>query len=47
MLSQLADNNEYANGLVVGCGSGMELSTFGKLMPNWRITGVDPSEAMI
>ncbi|MEO8231781.1 MAG: class I SAM-dependent methyltransferase [Ignavibacteriota bacterium] len=41
------DNAESANILVVGCGTGMELKTFGTLMPNWRITGVDPSEEMI
>ena len=35
------------NVLVVGCGTGMELITFGKQMPNWQITGVDPSEEMI
>ena len=41
------NHKEAANVLVVGCGSGMELTTFGNLMPNWRITGVDPSEEMI
>jgi len=47
-LSLLAENNSaLANILVVGCGTGMELRTFGTLMPNWRITGVDPSEEMI
>lgn len=47
-LSLLAEKNtEPANVLVVGCGTGMELKTFGTLMPNWRITGVDPSEEMI
>lgn len=35
------------NVLVVGCGTGMELITFGKQMPNWQMTGVDPSEEMI
>lgn len=39
--------NESANVLIVGCGTGMELTTFGNLMPNWRLTGVDPSEEMI
>ena len=48
VLSLLAENqNDSANVLVVGCGTGMELMTFGNLMPNWRITGVDPSEEMI
>lgn len=47
-LSLLAnDKAEFGNVLVVGCGTGMELKTFGTLMPNWRITGVDPSEEMI
>lgn len=47
-LSILAEDNiKNANVLVVGCGTGMELKTFGTLMPNWRITGVDPSEEMI
>ncbi len=39
--------NESANVLIVGCGTGMELTTFGNQMPNWRLTGVDPSEEMI
>lgn len=39
--------NENADILVVGCGTGMEITTFGKLMPNWKLTGVDPSEEMI
>ena len=48
VLSLLAnDEAEFGNVLVVGCGTGMELKTFGTLMPNWRITGVDPSEEMI
>ena len=48
VLSLLAvDHNESANVLVVGCGTGMELTTFGNLMPNGSITGVDPSEEMI
>ncbi|MBZ0200953.1 MAG: methyltransferase [Ignavibacteriaceae bacterium] len=48
VLSFLSENqNNYADVLVVGCGTGMELKTFGTLMPNWRITGVDPSEEMI
>lgn len=48
VLSLLAvDHNKSANVLVVGCGSGMELTTFGNLMPDWRITGVDPSDEMI
>jgi len=39
--------NESANVLIVGCGTGMELTTFGNPMPNWRLTGVDPSDEMI
>ncbi len=39
--------NDPANVLVVGSGTGMELTTFGSLMPNWQLTGVDPSEEMI
>lgn len=47
-LSLVSDKTcELANVLVVGCGTGMELITFGKLMPNWQLTGVDPSEEMI
>lgn len=38
---------EAANVLVVGSGTGMELITFGRLMPNWQLTGVDPSIEMI
>lgn len=38
---------DYANVLVVGCGTGMELVTFGQKKTNWKITGVDPSEEMI
>lgn len=41
------DKDEHKNVLVVGCGTGMELTTFGNHMPNWTITGVDPSEEMI
>lgn len=41
------EHHEAANVLVVGCGGGIELTTFGNLMPNWRLTGVDPSEEMI
>ena len=39
--------NESAKVLIVGCGTGMELTTFGNPMPNWRLTGVDPSDEMI
>lgn len=38
---------ESANVLVVGCGTGMELTTFGNHMPKWQLTGVDPSGEMI
>lgn len=41
------EHHEAANVLVVGCGGGIELTTFGNLMPNLRLTGVDPSEEMI
>ncbi|MCX6169617.1 MAG: class I SAM-dependent methyltransferase [Ignavibacteriales bacterium] len=41
------EQNDSKNVLVVGCGTGMELITFGRLMPNWQMTGVDPSEEMI
>lgn len=48
VLSLLSDQlNESANVLVIGCGTGMELTTFGNRMPNWKMTGVDPSEEMI
>jgi len=33
--------------LVVGCGSGMELITFGEQMLNWHLTGIDPSKQMV
>ncbi|MFA7420420.1 MAG: methyltransferase [Melioribacteraceae bacterium] len=47
-LSLLAEKqNETANVLIVGCGTGMELITFGNHMTNWKLTGVDPSEEMI
>lgn len=47
-LSFLIDKqNEMKNVLVVGCGTGMELATFGGHMSNWQFTGVDPSEEMI
>ncbi|NWJ44346.1 MAG: class I SAM-dependent methyltransferase [Chloroflexi bacterium] len=36
-----------ANLLVGGCGTGMELVTFGTKMPGWRMTGFDPSEQMM
>ena len=38
---------ETANLLVVGSGTGMELVTFARRMPQWTLTGVDPSEQMI
>ena len=38
---------ETANVLVVGSGTGMELTTFASRMPRWTFTGVDPSEQMI
>ncbi|MHB9039261.1 MAG: class I SAM-dependent methyltransferase [Melioribacteraceae bacterium] len=41
------EHNDSKNILVVGCGTGMELITFGNLMPNWQMTGLDPSEEMI
>ena len=48
VLSLLVENqNETANIMVVGCGTGMELTTFGKHMQNWQLTGVDPSLEMI
>lgn len=48
MLAMLApDLAEKANILVVGCGTGMELLTFGRRMPGWTLTGVDPAEQMI
>lgn len=33
--------------LVVGCGTGKEIATFGPAEPGWKITGVDPSAEMI
>jgi tRNA (cmo5U34)-methyltransferase len=48
VLSLLMENqNETINVMVVGCGTGMELTTFGKCMLNWQLTGVDPSQEMI
>jgi len=38
---------EEADVLVVGCGTGVELATFGTLKPGWRQVGVDPSPQMI
>ena len=38
---------EEADVLVVGCGTGVELVTFGTLKPGWRQVGVDPSPQMI
>lgn len=38
---------EAAQVLVVGSGTGAELLTFGRRMPGWTFTGVDPSEQMI
>ena len=36
-----------ANLLVVGSGTGMELINYGCQNPQWMLTGVDPSEAMM
>lgn len=38
---------EDAEILVVGAGTGMEISTFGSKNPNWKFTGVDPSSEML
>ncbi len=38
---------EDANVLVVGSGTGMEITTFGEQMPGWKFTGVDPSKQMV
>jgi tRNA (cmo5U34)-methyltransferase len=42
--SSLGDN---ANLLIVGAGTGMEICTFGRMSPNWSMTGVDPSAEML
>jgi tRNA (cmo5U34)-methyltransferase len=39
--------SETARVLVVGSGTGAELLAFGRQMPGWTLTGVDPSEQMI
>lgn len=36
-----------ANLLIVGAGAGMEIKTFAKFSPNWKMTGVDPSSRML
>ena len=36
-----------AQTLVVGCGSGKEITTFGPICPGWVFTAVDPSRQMI
>jgi tRNA (cmo5U34)-methyltransferase len=36
-----------ANILVVGSGTGMEITTFGEQMTGWHFTGVDPSNQMV
>lgn len=33
--------------LVMGCGTGTELTSFARLQPHWRLTGIDPSPTMI
>ena len=38
---------ESGSVLVVGCGTGNELITFASAVPQWRLTGVDPSEEML
>ncbi len=38
---------DEAHILVVGAGSGKELLTFAEAMPNWSLTGVDPSAHML
>jgi tRNA (cmo5U34)-methyltransferase len=38
---------EAANLLIVGAGSGMELSLFGSSSRHWQMTGVDPSDKML
>ncbi len=39
--------DSQARVLVVGCGTGMELVTFGEQMQNWQLTGIDPAEQMV
>ena len=38
---------EAAHLLVVGAGGGLELAAFAAARPNWRFTGVDPSQPML
>lgn len=38
---------DEADVLVVGCGTGIEMATFGTYKPGWRQVGVDPSPQMI
>lgn len=33
--------------LVLGAGGGLEVASFGRAMPHWQFTGVDPSEEML
>lgn len=41
-----AKYDEIEDALVIGCGTEMELTTFGNLMPNWCVTPVAPSQKM-
>lgn len=38
---------EQAELLVLGAGGGLEIGSFGRAMPHWQFTGVDPSEEML
>jgi tRNA (cmo5U34)-methyltransferase len=42
-----ANVDEKAKILIVGAGSGMEISLFSPLSPKWELTGVDPSGDML
>jgi tRNA (cmo5U34)-methyltransferase len=38
---------EQAELLVIGAGGGIEMAAFARHCPDWRMTGVDPSQAML
>ncbi|MEM7206776.1 MAG: class I SAM-dependent methyltransferase [Pseudomonadota bacterium] len=49
MAAQLISEStpDEAEILILGAGGGLEIASFGRIMPHWKFTGVDPSREML